>query len=55
MEKGVSKGLMIMVAIAIFSILAIVVTNAAISTEESAGGFRTAICLNTPGLTKDDC
>lgn len=55
MEKGTSKGLMIMVGIAIFSILAIVITNAFFSAEESAGGIEQGICLNVPGLTAEDC
>lgn len=55
MEKGTSKGLMIMVGIAIFSIMVIIITNTFISAEESSGGVEQGICLNVPGLTAEDC
>lgn len=55
MEKGVSKGLMIMVGIVIFGILVVVTTNAFMSANNSADGFQQGLCLNTPGLTAEDC
>ena len=55
MEKGASKALMIMIGIAIFGILVVVTTNAFMSADNSASGFQQGLCLNTPGVSAEDC